>query len=505
MRRIKEVLRLHFELKRNKRQIALSIGISPTTVGGYVDRAAAAGLSYPLPPEMDDVALERLMFPPPPPVTLVRAEPDWPAVYTAMKHKGMTLTLAWQEYKSIHPDGYQLSWFCAAWRQYVGRLGVTLRQQHQAGECYVDYCGPTAPVIDAATGEIRHAQIFVGVLGASNYTYAEATWSQTIPDWIGAHSRMFTFFGGVPDMLVPDNLKSGVKRASYYDPELNPTYREFAAYYGVAVLPARPRKPRDKAKVEVAVQIVERWILARLRNRQFFTLAELNAAIAPLLDDMNRRPFRKLPGCRRALFDQVEVSALKPLPAIAYEFAEWKYARVNIDCHIEVDGHYYSVPYRLLRQQIDVRMTAHIVEVFHRGKRVASHVRSHARGRQSTVTEHLPAQRQQYLDWTPDRLIRWAQRIGEATGIVIERMIAARKHPAQAYRSCLGILRLGKAYSDARLECACRRALSFNAMSYRSIESMLKTGMDQKPLPAATPTQVSLPLHENVRGPAYYH
>lgn len=505
MRRIKEVLRLYFEQKRNKREIALSIGLSPTTVGGYVERALAADLSYPLPIDLDDEALERKLFPPPPPVTLIRPEPDWPAVFSAMKHKGMTLTLAWQEYKSVHPDGFQLSWFCAAYRQYVGSLGVTLRQTHQVGECLVDYCGPTMPIVDPASGEIRSAQIFVGVLGASNYTYVEATWSQTQPDWIGAHSRMFAFFGGVPDVLVPDNLKSGVKRASYYDPEINPTYRNFAAHYGVTVLPARPGKPRDKAKVEVAVQIVERWILARLRHQRFFSLAELNQAIRGWLDELNRRPFKKLPGNRQTLFEATDQPALKSLPATPYEFSEWKYARVSMDCHIEVDGHYYSVPYRHLKQQVEVRLTRQVVEVFAHGKRIASHARSYSRGRHTTVAAHLPPQHQKYLDWTPERFGRWASKIGPSAAIVIERILVSRKHPQQGYRTCLGVLRLAKVYGDARLDAACQRALQINALTYRSIESMLKTGMDQKPLPAPNPEQGTLPSHENVRGPSYYH
>jgi transposase len=315
---------------------------------------------------------------------------------------------------------------------------------------------------------------------------------------------MFAFYGGVPEVLVPDNLKSGVKHASFYDPELNPTYREFAAYHGITVLPARPGKPRDKAKVESAVLIVERWILARLRNRRFFSLSELNEAIGALLRDLNERAFKKLPGNRLALFAATDQPSLVPLPAIAYEFAQWKLARVNIDCHLEVDGHYYSVPYRWLKQQVDVRLTGAVVEVFAKGKRVASHPRSFAKGRHTTVAEHLPPKHQKYLDWSPERLASWAAKIGPQAKALIEHLLTSRQHPQQAYRACLGILRLGKAYGDARLEAACQRALAVNATSYRSLESMLKTGMDRKPLPAPA-AQTPLPLHENVRGPTYYH
>lgn len=504
MRRIKEVLRLHFEQHRTRRLIAQTVGASPTTVGDYIVRAQAAGLSYPLPEGLDDDQLDRLLFPPQPPISVSRPEPDWPAVYRAMRTKGMTLTLAWQEYKNVHPEGYQLSWFCDAYRQYADRLGFTLRQFHPAGRCFVDYSGMTFPVIDASTGEVRQAQVFVATMGASNYTYAEATWTQQLPDWIRSHTRLLAFLGGVPELFIPDNLKSGIKEASFYDPQINPTYREFAAYYQFTVLPTRPRKPRDKAKVENGVLIVQRWILARLRNRRFFSLTELNVAIADLVTDMNTRQFKKMPGTRQSMFESIDRPALQALPEQPYEFAQWGLARVNIDCHIEVDGHYYSVPYRWLREQVDTRLTEVVLEVFGKGKRIASHARSYARGRHSTIVEHLPPQHQQYLEWTPERLSSWAQRIGPHVKLVVDRLLVARKHPQQAYRTCLGVIRLGKTYGDDRLEAACHRALHVNAVAYRSIESMLKTGMDKKPLVIDSP-QTTLPLHENVRGPTYFH
>ncbi len=503
MRRIKEVLRLHFEQKRSRRLIAQALGTSPTTVGDYITRAQAAGLSYPLPENLDDDELERLLFPPPPPVTAQRAEPDWPTVYAAMRTKGMTLTLAWQEYKSVHPEGYQLSWFCEAYRHYAGKLGFTLRQFHPAGRCFVDYSGTTVSVINASTGEVRQAQIFVACMGASNYTYVEATWSQQLSDWVRSHIRLLEFLGGVPELLIPDNLKSGVKKASFYDPQINPTFREFAAHYQFTVLPARPHKPRDKAKVENSVLIAQRWILARLRNRRFFSLAELNVAIAELVKDMNTRPFKKLPGNRQSMFDNVDRPALKELPEQAYEYAQWGPARVHIDCHIEVDGHYYSVPYRWLREQVDTRLTDNVLEVFAKGKRIASHARSYASGRHSTTVEHLPPKHQQYLGWSPERLASWAESIGPSVRLVVERLLAGREHSQQAYRTCLGVIALGKTYGDDRLEAACHRALHVNAVAYRSVESMLKTGMDKKPLILA-PTQTTLPLHENVRGSNYF-
>lgn len=505
MRRIKEVLRLYFEQNQSQRLISLAIGISATTAGDYVKRAQAAGLGYPLPPDLDDHQLEIMLFPPQPSHSnIVRAEPDWPAVYAAMRTKGMTLTLAWQEYKSTHSDGYKLSWFFDAYRHYTSKLGVSLRQFHPAGQCFVDYSGQTVGVIDAATGEVRQAQIFVATMGASNYTYVEATWSQKLPDWIRSHMRLFEFLGGVPKVLIPDNLKSAIKDACFYDPQINPTYREFAAYYQFTVLPARPRKPKDKAKVENGVLITQRWVLARLRNRRFFSLAELNAAIAQLVVDMNNRAFKKMPGSRQSLFSNVDRPALKELPEQPYEYAQWGLARVNIDCHIEVDGHYYSVPYRWVREQVDTRLTDHILEVFSKGKRLASHVRSFVRAKHSTTVEHLPANHQWYLSWSPERMTGWAERIGPSVKLVIEYLLKSRRHPQQAYRTCLGVLRLSKSYGADRLEAACLRALHVNAMSYRSIESMLKTGMDRHPL-ALDPTPSTLPAHDNVRGPNYYH
>jgi transposase len=350
MRKITEILRLHHECGRTQREISRAIGASPTTVADYLRRAKAAAIGYPLPDGMDEPALELRLFPPQASSSILRPEPDWIFMHREMRKKSVTLELLWQEYKGAHPDGYQYSWFCERYRQWAGKLSVTMRQTHTPGEkLFVDYAGQTLPVIDGLTGEIRHAQLFVAVLGASNYTYAEATWTQQLSDWIGSHVRTFEFIGGVTEILVPDNLKSGVKHPSYYDPELNPAYRDLAAHYGVTVLPARSRKPRDKAKVENGVLVVERWILARLRNQHFFSLEEANRAISALLANLNQRPFKKLPGCRHSAFAELDRPALKALPADRYQFAEWKIARVGIDYHVEIAGHYYSTPYRFAR------------------------------------------------------------------------------------------------------------------------------------------------------------
>lgn len=506
MRKIKEVLRLCWGHGLSKRKVAQSCGISRPAVDEYLRRATAAGLGWPLPDEWDEVSLERLLFPATPMLpTAERGLPDWPTIQQELKSKGVTLFLLWQEYRERHPAGYQYSWFCEHYRAWLGRLDIVMRQDHRAGEkLFVDYAGQTVGVVDRATGELRAAEIFVAVLGASNYTYAEATWSQGLPDWIGAHQRCFHYLGGVPEIVVPDNLRSGVTKAHRYEPDTNPTYQDLAAHYGVAVMPARVRRPRDKAKVETGVLVVERWILAALRRRTFFSLAELNGAIRALLVPLNARPFKKLPGSRRTHFEQWDRPALRPLPATQYVYAEWKKARVHIDYHVELDGHYYSVPHALIKKQLELRITHNTLECFYRGQRVASHRRSEQKGRHTTVSEHMPEAHRQAGAWSPQRLTRWAAKSGPATEQLILNVLSARQHPQQAYRSCLGILRLGKAYGDERLEAACRRALILGSHRYQSIESILRHGLDRQPM--AEPDEPTLPDdHDNLRGPSYYH
>ena len=505
MRKIREVLRLHGEADLSARKIGRSCSISPTTVAVYLNRAQAAGLSWPPPPELDDAALERLFFPSQPSrAPTPHPQPDLVSIHQELKRKSVTLQLLWQEYQATYPGGLQYSQFCALYRRFVRKLDLALRQEHKAGEkLFVDFAGQTVPVVDPATGEQRAAHIFVAVLGASNYTYAESTWSEDLPSWILAHVHALEFLGGVPAMVVPDNLKAAVSKACRYEPDLNPTYQEMATHYGTAILPARARKPRDKAKVEVGVQIVERWILAALRNQTFFSLSELNGAIRSLLERLNDRPFKKLPGSRRLLFESLDRPALRPLPQSRYEYAEWRVARVNIDYHVEVEGHYYSVPYTLIHEQLDVRLTDRTVEIFHKGKRVVSHPRSFHKGRHTTQTEHMPQSHQRYLEWTPSRLIHWAEKMGPATQEVVKRILASRPHPEQGFRACLGILRLGKGYGPDRLEAACVRAIVLKSFSYKSIESILKTGLDRRPLPSES-AETQTFEHENIRGPHYY-
>jgi transposase len=506
MRQVKEVLRLKWACGLSDRQIAYSLRISRPTVADYVRRAQAAGLSWPLPEDQSDDVLERRLFvrtDTQPPAR--RPMPDWSLVHRELKRKGVTLVLLWQEYKASTPDGLQYSQFCEAYRTWAKKLDLVMRQRHRAGETlFVDYAGQTMPVVDPRTGEVHEASIFIAVLGASNYIFAEATWSQSLPDWIGSHVRAFEALGGVPQVLVSDNLKAAVNRPHRYEPELNRTYVDMAQHYGVAIVPARVARPRDKAKVEVGVQVVERWILARLRNHTFFALGELNTAIIDLKTGLNHRPFKKLSGSRHSLFESLDRPALRPLPDNPYQYAEWKLVRVNIDYHVEVEGHYYSVPYALVKHQLDARISAHTVELFHKSKRVASHRRSPHKGRHTTVVAHMPKAHQHYAEWTPTRLIRWAEKTGGACARVVETILASRPHPQHGFRSCLGIMRLGTRYGDDRLEAACRRAMVIGACSYKSIESILKHDLDRQPLPKQPETATTDVHHVNVRGPNYY-
>jgi transposase len=500
MRKIRDVLRLHFEAQLSRRAIGRCLNLSQVTVGNYLSRFEHAGLSWPL--HLDEAELERRLFPVPT-YTRERPMPDWAVVHHELRRKGVTLHLLWLEYKARHADGFQYTWFCDHYRAYSAKLDLVMRQSHRAGEkLFVDYAGQTVEVTEPRTGQLRQAQIFVAVLGASNYTYAEATWTQTLPDWIAAHQRAFHFFGGVPELVVPDNLKAAVRKAHRYEPDLNVTYAELAAHYGTVVIPARVRKPRDKAKVEAGVLLVERWILARLRHERFFALTALNQRIAALLEQLNRRPFKKLPGSRRALFEELDRPALKALPLERYQYAEWKRATVPPDYHLEADGHYYSVPYALVGQQVELRLSATTVECFHRGHRVASHARSPHPGLHTTVNAHRPKAHQHYAEWSVPRLRQWSQSRGGATGQVVRTILEQSPHPQQGLRSGLAVIRLEQSYGAERLEAACARALALGACSFKSIASILKHGLDAAaPDPAAEAVGIA---HANIRGPAYY-
>jgi transposase len=429
--------------------------------------------------------------------------PDYAWVHQELKKKSVTMGLLWQEYKAAHPDGYQETQFREYYYKFAKSLQVSMRQRHKAGESmFVDYAGQTVPIYDRATGKVSQAQIFVATLGASNYSFAEATPDQSLASWIGSHVRAFEYFGGVSGKVVPDNLKCGVTSACRYEPDINPTYADMIAHYGTVVIPARVRRPKDKAKVENAVLVVERWILATLRNRKFFSIAELNQTIKELLVILNQRRFKKLDGSRESVFLALEKPALKPLPERPYEFAGWKKARVNMDYHIEIEGHYYSTPYTLAHEEVDVRHTTRTVEIFHNGRRVGSHAKDSRRGHHSTVREHMPKSHQQYLEWTPTRIIERARVIGPKTTELVEYVLGNREFPQQGYRTCLGIIRLAKEYSGERLEAACRRALAIHACSYRSVHSILERGLDRHPLDQ--PSETVAVAHENIRGGEYF-
>ena len=507
MRTIREVLRLKWEKHLPNKRIAESCNIARSTVRDYLSRASEAGLSWPLPPELDDSLLEQMIFAiRSEPVMDRRGLPSPDYIRKELTRKGVTLRLLWLEYKQANPDGYQYSQFCLLYHQWLDKTDVSLRQTHRAGEkLFIDYAGQTIPVTDPVTGKTREAWLFVAVFGASCYTFARAFYSQDIPSWIEAHVQAFRFFGGVPEILVPDNLKSGVTKPNYYEPDINPTYQEMARHYGAVVIPARVRKPKDKAKVESAVQIAERSILAALRNHTFFSITEVNTAIDEKLDELNDRKFQKMDATRKTLFDTIDQPALKPLPATPYEYARWKKARVNIDYHIDVDGHYYSVPYQLAKQQVDVRITQAMIEILYKNKRVAVHVYDSRQGRHTTITEHMPKSHQKYLEWTPSRLVSWAGQNGPQTKALVTCIMENRTHPEQGFRSCLGIMRLAKKYSPERLEAACARALLIRAYSYKSVESILKSKLDTQDLRDLSALSPDKPiLHENLRGKEYY-
>jgi len=504
MRKIREVLRLKWLLGLSHRQVERSVRLGHGTVCEYLRRAGTDGLSWGDVESLSDGELEERLFPRRPVgAPGSRAVPSWPEVHRELGKKGVTLSLLWQEYREREPDGYGYSSFCQLYRSWAGQLDVCLRQQYRGGEMlFVDYAGQTVEVIDPCSGEVREAAIFVAVLGASNYTYAEATWSQDLDDWIGSHVRTFSALGGVSELVVPDNLKSGVTSPCRYEPDVNRTYAELAEHYGVAVVPARIRKPRDKAKVENGVLQVSRWILARLRNEQVFSLRELNVRIAELLVELNDRPLKVLKVSRRELFEQLDRPALRPLPRQPYEPSEWKKVRVAPDYHVEFEGHYYSVPYQLVKKQLDLRATRQAVEVLDRGKRVAAHRRDRQRGHHTTIAEHMPKPHREYLEWTPTRLVQWAAKTGPAAAGLVEEIMLTRAHPQQGFRACLGVMRLGQTYGAERLEAACKRALAVGGVSYKSVRSILANGLDGEPLEEAIERA---PIeHSNVRGGSYY-
>jgi len=506
MRKTKEILRQKWALKRTHREVALSVGVSTGTVSGAVQRAQAAGLDWGGAEGLSEEALEQRLYGARVAAGAARPLPDPVWIHEERKRPGVTLELLHMEYREQQPNGYGYTQFCEHYRKWLAKRRLSMRQVHRGGEkLFIDYSGKKPHIVDRKTGEIHEVELFITALGASSYTYAEASMTQQVADFIASHGRAFEYYGGVASVLVPDQLKSAVTGPGRYEPGIQRTYEEMARHYGTVVIPARPASPKDKAKVEVAVQVAQRWILARLRNQTFFSLDELNQRIWELLEGLNDRVMKVYGASRRQLFERHDKLALRPLPTARFAYGEWKRVRVNVDYHVEVDRHYYSVPHELVHEELEARLSAATVEIFRRGERVASHPRSTARGHHSTVAGHMPKAHQKHLEWTPSRIIHWASTIGPKTKALVEAILAERPHPEQGYRSCLGILRLGKQYGEARLEAACERACAVRARSYRNVEAILKHGLDKQPLPQSQAAELAPVEHENLRGRDYYH
>lgn len=503
MRKMKEILRLQASgLKQ--RQIARSLNLSIGVVHKYLHLAQTAGITWPLPDDMDDASLKALLFKSEEKSKPNYAAPDCEWIHRELKRKGVTLQLLHGEYKNQHPHGhYRYTQFCHIYRTWRKKQHLSLRQSHKAGEeLFIDYAGPTVPITDVHTGHVRHASIFVAVLGASNYTYAEATWDQTLPNWIGSHVRAFEFFQGVPCLLIPDNLKSGVSHACRYDPDINPSYADMASYYDTVVLPARPYKPRDKPKAENGVLTVERGILARLRHTTFYNLPELNQAISDLLAELNNKPFQKMQGSRYSQFKELEQPSLKLLPARPYEYTEFKRLRVGIDYHIEIERHYYSVPYQYAREEVEVRLTAHILEVLVQGRRIASHERRYGPGA-TTCPSHMSESHRKHQEWTPESCLAWGLTIGRSTHCLLSLFFQQKSHPRQVYRLFLGLLKLVRRFGEKRLEDACRRGVFYGIYSYKKLKAVLEKGLDQESIPLLLEEKQPIE-HANIRGSQYY-
>lgn len=511
MRKVREVLRLRFECGRSYKEIAASAVLGETTVHDYLRRARVASFTWEDARAMTDAEVEAKLF-----TGLNRSEPpvrvpvDFAWVHHELSKAGVTLQTLWVEYRegattAAPAKPYEYSRFCALYAQWRKCLAVSMRQVHRAGEkVFIDYSGKKLHVADPATGEISEVELFVAVLGASNYTYAEATRSQKLGDFVASNVRMFEFFGAVPEIVVPDQLRSAVSGPDRYDPDINPTYLEMAEHYGCTVIPARPRRPKDKAKVEGGVLIVQRWILAVLRKRTFFSLAELNLAIAELLEKLNAKPFQKLEGCRRSAFLALDKPAMRALPERHYELAEWKRGTVHIDYCVTFDHRHYSAPHALVGQPVEIRATERIVEILHKGARVASHARQYGpRGSALIAEEHRPRAHREYGKWPPERVLSWAESVGSHVGELARAILARRTHPETGYRACLGVIRLADRFGRERLDVACGRAVKLESPTYKTVAAMLSKGLDLAPLPDS-PRQASVTAHENIRGASYF-
>jgi len=504
---LREILRQKLALGRSHREVARSVGVSAGKVAGVFADARALGLDGAAVEALTDAELETRLYPKPTPACL-RPEPDCAAIHLELRKPAVTLAVLHVEYLAEHKDGLRYTAFCDRYREWQKRQSPVMRQVHVAGDkVFVDYAGMKPRLIDPETGEVTEVELFVAVLGASNYTFAEATHTQQVGDFVASVSRALTFFGGVPRAIVPDQLKSAVIKACRYDPGIQRTTAELARFYGTTILPARPKSPRDKAKVEVGVQIAERWLLARIRNETFTTLGALNARLRELTAVLNARTMRTYKAGRRELFERFDRPALAPLPEKPYEASTWKKVGLNIDYHADFEGHFYSAPWTLRVETVSLwlRATTTTIEMFHGSERVAAHVRSFVVGGYTTKPEHMPSTHRAHAEWRPSRILAWADTIGPHTHALCDVILRERRHPEWGYRSCLGLFRLAKKYERARIEAACARALFAGAKSYRSVQTILQHGLDTRPLPAPESAPTAGITHENVRGPGYYH
>lgn len=507
MRQLREILRLRLHADLSMRQIKDSQRISLGVVQKVCSKAQAQSLNWEAVEALDDQQLASLFYPAAD--TRVTGDlelPDWVEVHRELRRKGVTKHLLWEEYTQRYPNrSYSYAQYCYLYQEWAKKQRRSMRQIHKAGDkLFVDYAGQTVPIVNGDTGEIRTAQIFVAVLGASNYTYCEATWTQSLPDWLGSHARTFTHLGGVPRLVVPDNLRSGVSKACRYDPDVNPSYQQLSAHYGAAIMPARPLKPKDKAKAEVGVQIIERWILARLRHHTFFSLAELNTCIKALLVDVNNRPFKQLKGTRQQWFEALDKPALAPLPKHAYQYTDIKTVKVNIDYHIQYDRHLYSVPHHLVGEKLELHAKDQLIELYFHKQRICSHARKYRPGT-TTVPEHMPIRHEKHHQWSAGRIMNWAKELGDEVLIWVQAQLKNKQHEQQAYRVCLGLLNLSRGYPASRINNACAIANKHRLYRLKQVRSILQSNQDQL-LDESKEQLTLLPqAHENIRGPKSFH
>lgn len=501
MKKLKEIARLLLECNLGIRPIAKACNISVSTASLYAEKFKELGASYREIRETDEDALSDLLFPKDKKVS-TRALPDFAYIARELTKKGVTLQLLHEEYKRDNPEGYEKSRFYQLYHDWKKKADPVMRITHKAGEkMFVDYSGDKPSYQDQTTGKRIEAELFVSALGASSYIFAYAEPDQTTKSFIQCNIKAFEYYGGTPQCLILDNLKAGVTHACYYDPEINVTLAAMAEHYNIAVIPTRVAKPKDKAKVENAVLQAQRRILAALRNRTFFSLRELNEAIAEETKKLNERPMAVMNKSRHDLFVEIEKPVLKSLPSERFVIASWTKAKVHIDYHVKVEKAYYSVPYTLIGESLDIMHTGTVVEIYHKGKRVASHIKVDKPGAFVTENLHMPAEHRQYLEWTPQRIKLWGQKIGPHTKTLMEEIMSHRVHPEHGFRSCLGIIRLSKTYSPERVESACKRALEIGAYNYKSVKSLLVMKLEEA---APENTERIIPLHDNIRGGNYY-